>query len=55
MRQTRGRAASRGVAGDAAPALNNLRDPVGGHLDLARQFGRRDANFLQFVGENFAG
>lgn len=38
----------RGVAGDGALAIDNLRQAVGRNVDLPRQFG-------QFVGEDFAG
>ena len=45
----------RGVAGDGALALDDLRDAVRRHRELPRQFGRRDFQFGQFVGEDFAG
>jgi hypothetical protein len=46
--------AKRGVAGDGALAPDDLRDAVRRHGE-PRQFGRRDFEFGQFVGENFAG
>src|SRR3990172_6297966 len=45
----------RGIAGDRALAVDDLADAVRGHPDLPRQLGRADAEFLEFVGENFAG
>jgi hypothetical protein len=47
--------AKRGVAGDGALALDDLRDAVRWHGQLPRQFGGRDVQLIQFVGENFAG
>lgn len=44
-----------GVAGDAAPAMDDLRHPVGRYLDLAGEFGGRDTDLLQFVGKDLAG
>jgi hypothetical protein len=43
------------VASDGALALDDLRDAVRRNGELPRQFGRRDFQLVQFVGENFAG
>jgi hypothetical protein len=45
----------RGVAGDGALALDDLRDAIRRDGELPRQFGGRDLQLVQFVGENFAG
>lgn len=47
--------AQSGVAGDASPAVNDLRDAIRRNLDLAGKLGRRHADLLQLVGEDFAG
>ena len=44
-----------GVAGDRPSAADDLRQAIGRHLDLSGQFGRRDVQFCQFVGQNFTG
>jgi hypothetical protein len=44
----------RGIAGDRALALNDLRDAVWRDGNLARQFSRRDLELAQLVSEDFA-
>ncbi len=45
----------RGIGGDPALAMNDTRDPVHGHVDLARKFRGADAKFAQLFGKIFAG
>ena len=47
--------AKRGIGADAAAAMDNLRNAVGRHLDLARKLARADSKLAQLVGENLAG
>jgi hypothetical protein len=49
------RKAQRRVGGDASLAVNDARDPVHGHVDLARKFGGSDAKLAQFFREMFTG
>lgn len=44
-----------GIAGDAAGAVEDLRDAVGGHAELAGEFGGAHVERLQFFGQMFAG
>src|SRR5271170_2503479 len=43
------------VSRDPAPPPDDLGNAVRGHFNLTRQFGRRDTDLLQLVGEDFAG
>lgn len=43
------------ITGDAAMAMDDLRYPIGRHLDLPGEFGRRNAELTEFIGKNFAG
>src|SRR5258708_5573820 len=45
----------RRVGGDSALAMNDARDAIYGHIDLARQFRSADAKLAQFFGKMFAG
>jgi hypothetical protein len=44
-----------GVAGDRPLAPDDLADAVRRNSELAGQLGRRDADFLELVGKDFAG
>lgn len=46
--------AERGVARDGAPAAHDLRDPVGGYVNLLGQLGRCYAESLKLVRQGFA-
>jgi hypothetical protein len=46
--------AESGVARDGARAMQNLRDAIGGHAELARKFGRAHVECLEFFGEVLA-
>jgi hypothetical protein len=43
------------ITGDAAMAMDDLRYPIGRHIDLPGQFGRSNAEFTEFIGKNFTG
>ncbi len=45
----------RRIGGNPALAINDTRDPVHGHVDLARKFRGADAKFAQLFGKIFAG
>lgn len=45
--------AQSGVAGDGARPIQDLRDAVGGHVELSRQFGGAHVERFQFFGEVF--
>ena len=45
----------RDIGGDPALAMNDARDPVHGHVDLARKFRSANAKFAQLFGKLFAG
>jgi hypothetical protein len=47
--------AQRRVGSDASLAVNDARDPVHGHVDLARKFGGSDAKLAQFFRKMFTG
>jgi hypothetical protein len=36
-------------------AMDNLRDPIGRHIDLPGEFGRRNAELTELIGKNFTG
>ena len=40
-----------GVAGDGARSVQDLRDAIGRHVDLSRQFGRAHIECLQFFSQ----
>src|ERR1035441_6056430 len=44
-----------GVTGDGALPTQNTGDAVGGHIQLARQFGGAHAEFMQLLGQVLAG
>ena len=44
-----------GVAGDRTLALNDLRNAIWWYGNLPRQLSRRDLEFVQLVGKDFAG
>ncbi len=45
----------RRISGDPALAMNDARDTIYGHIDLARQFRSADAKLAQLFGKMFAG
>src|SRR5882672_5275766 len=45
--------AQSGVACDRACAMQNLRDAIGGHAELSRQFRRAHIERFQFLGQVF--
>ena len=42
------------VARDGTPSVHNLRDAIGGHIDLSRQFSRAHIERFEFFGQVFA-
>lgn len=43
-----------GVAGDGTRAIQDLRDAIGGHAELSRQFGGAHLERVEFFGEVFS-